>query len=199
MKKILAATFLLLCSTQLAQSDTCRDKFISIVTDQTPKGPIKTDATTKLDSGVVMKNKFYQTELDHWMSEGVEPKGMPWTLSYKHAMYTSVDKGKTWKKLKALDSEKARQDAWNNLVEEAKSTKNTLCGEEEIDGVVYDWVEGEYSSHLNAKAEYRNKYWVNRQTKWVTKAIYEVTGAKYKSTVSQLIEKAPDLSLPIPE
>lgn len=182
----------------IASAGECRDRFMEITSDTTPKGPVKMSVTSNFNDTFIMKSNYFEFELDHWMNEGLEPKGMPFTLAYNHAMYNSYDKGKTWKKVDGLDAEKARRESVILLVDELKSTNNAVCGEEEIDGVIYDWVEADYSSLQFENTKYYKKYWIERKTGWLAKIRNKIITKNDTNLVIRIIEKAPDLTLPKP-
>lgn len=182
----------------IASAGECRDRFISILTDVAPKGPLKMIVTSHLNGATTMKSEFLQMGLDHWLNKGIEPQGMPSTLAYNHSMYNSFDNGKSWRKKSDLDAEKARRDSLKLLSEEVKSTRNAICGEVKIDGIAYDWVEADYNSLRDKETKYHNKYWINKETGWLAKTSNQIDNPNYKTLVIQTIDKAPNLSLPKP-
>lgn len=199
MNLITATTIVLICSNTVVLANECREKFITIAADATPKGPLKMVVTSFLNGKKTMKSNFFQLHVDHWLNEGLSPKGMPSTLAYQHSMYNSFDNGKSWKKVGDLDAEKGRREGLKQLMEDVKTTSNATCGEEVIEGVSYNWVEADYNSLKDEKTKYHNKYWTIAKTNWLAKTSSQIINPNYKTLVIQTIEKAPNLSLPTPK
>ena len=74
----------------------------------------------------------------------IEPANGQWTLVHDDVMFTSSDKGATWKKLRALDSANNADQLRRNMEEAAATVKDAACGTEAIDGVAHDTVEASY-------------------------------------------------------
>lgn len=118
MKSIVSAFMMFIAFADFSLATECRDKFISITTDVKQKGPLKMLVTSYLNGKKTMESNFFQAGLDHWLNEGISPKGMPSTLAYSHSMYNSFDSGKSWKKVGKLDAEKGRREAFKQLLED---------------------------------------------------------------------------------
>ena len=145
------------------------------------------------------ENYHYSVGTDHWMTEMLKPSTMAWSLVYKNTMYTSPNKGKSWKKIRTLDSEQNKKDTTRNLVENAKTTHNAVCSEEELEGIMHDTVEADYKTLQAFKTDNHHKYWISRKTGRVTKAFYKMKGKGFESLTTQIIEPTPGLTLPTPE
>ena len=191
------ATFLI--SAGSAFADDCRDRFIKLLTVGNDEGPVKIHVTQEIKGAPASKNVFYQVTTGHWMTEMVEPATQDWVLTYDNTMYTSSDKGESWKKIRTLDSENNEEVARKNLTENSATTRNAVCGQEEVDGVLHDTVEADYDTLQNFKTENHFKYWVHPETGWITKATYLVKGQGFESFTTQLPTPAPGLELPTPE
>ena len=144
MKMIFATIASLLVSVQSAQSDTCHDKFVHFLAGYKGFFPSKNHVVTMPKGGKTSTNKFYMTKIGHWMTEMVDPPSS-WTLAYNNTMYTSSNKGKTWKKIRSMDSAKNNENTIRDQLKNAETVKNAKCGEEEYKGVMHDTVEAEYS------------------------------------------------------
>lgn len=197
MKPAIAAILIVLTALP-ASAETCRDKFVKLFTDRSSKGGVKIHVTQEIKGGMTMKNYNYQAGADHWMTEMIEPANMQWTLVYNNVMFTSSDKGKTWKKIRALDSAHSQEATQKKLNEAAATIANAKCGTEEIDGVLHDTVEADYD-YPAYKSSHHDKYWINPDTGWISKSAMKTTQASFESLTTQLIEPAPDLKLPTPK
>ena len=195
-KTILLAAALLHLGGSVAMADACLDRFVEILTDRSDKGPVKAHVIQENAGAPAMENYHYSTSRDHWMTETIKPAGMAWSLGYKNVLYTSTDKGKTWQRVRTLEDEQSTLKA---LRENARTARNAVCGKEDLDGVSHDTVEGDYTYRQNLKIEYHNKYWIDPETGFIRKSVYTFTAKNFKGRVVQLMEKAPGLSLPVPE
>ena len=191
---VILAAAALLASTQFSVAETCQEKFVRLLVDGNANVPTKIDIVTEPKNGAVTKNEFFYQKTGHWMTVMTEPV-QPITLAYNNTMYTSSDKGKTWKKIRSMDSEKNEKIGRENRVENAKTVKNAVCGEEELDGVMHDTVEAEFTNMQFNKSQNRYKYWINRETEWITKVVYH---SQY-SVTTQVISPDPDMALPTPK
>ena len=86
-----------------------------------------------------------------------------------------VGQGKSWQKVRTLDSAQNTDEATKKREDDAKSARNIACGEEEIDGVVYDVVEGDHTATAGMTLENHNKYWVARDSGWIARASYNTS------------------------
>lgn len=189
------AALLLFAFTIPVSAETCRETFVRLLTDKAEKGPVKIYVTQEIKGGPTTKNYNYQAEPGHWMTEMIEPADMMWSLVYDNAMYTSTDKGKTWTKVRTMDSSENEASTENTMAEAAKTVANESCGEEEIDGVMHQTVEADYEIPAY-QTKHHQKYWVHPETGWISKAVTETSQQGFASVSTQVIEKAPDLELP---
>lgn len=181
-----------------SQAESCREKFTRLFTDRADKGPVKIHVTQQTVGGPTMKNYNYQAGDGHWMSEMIEPANMQWTLVYNNVMFSSSDKGKTWNKIRALDSQQRKEDVQKGLEKTAATAANFACGSEDLDGVKHETVEADYTNP-KYKTEHHEKFWLNPNTGWISKSTLKTKQGAFESFVTQLIEPAPNLDLPKPE
>ncbi|MEM7636386.1 MAG: hypothetical protein AAF299_17600 [Pseudomonadota bacterium] len=199
MRLTLAASVILLATTKPGLADPCKEKFAQLLIHGNGPHPVTIRITTEPKGGKVSRNDFFFKATGHWMTVMTEPSNQPITLAYNNKMYTSADKGKSWKKVREMDSEKNRLDTIRNQEENAKTIKNATCGEEMLDGVAHDTIEADFDTVQQYKSSNHYKYWVNRESGWITKVTYDSKSAGYESFTTQLLEKTPDLKLPMPE
>lgn len=193
-----AALALLVVSVAPSLAESCQDRFVRLMMDGNGNEPVKIHVTQEITGAPASRNIFYRLSPAHWMTEMVEPAGMPWTLEYANVMYTSADGGKTWTKVREMDSQKDDDVARAAREENAKTVRNAVCGEEAIDGVMHDVVEADYDTLQAFKTENHFKYWIARDSGFIVKAVYAMKGNGFESRSTQRIERAPDLTLPTP-
>jgi hypothetical protein len=182
-----------------AQADACLDRFKSILINGNGDEPVKIHAIQAIKGAPETTNNFYMRGPDHWMTEMLDPAGQPWVLAYNNVMYTSADQGKSWTKLREMDSAQNKDAALEARKENAETAKNAACGQEELDGVTYDTVEADYRVVQALKTDNHNKYWLDTESGYIAKAIYHVKADNFESTITQTMEPAPDLTLPMPK
>ncbi len=199
MRPALAALAILLATTYPALAETCHEKFVRLMVGGNGDKPVKIRVTQESKGAKPSENDFFQQKTGHWMTVMIEPAGQPWVLTYNNIMFTSADEGKSWQKIRTFDSEQNDESARNDRRENAKTVRNAVCGEEMLDGVAHDTVEADFNVVQTYKSENRYKYWVNRETAWISKATYRTKGEGYEGFSTQIIVSAPDLSLPTPE
>ncbi len=193
-RPVILATALLLASTQFSLAESCHEKFVRLLIGGNSKQPTKIDIVTEPKNGPISKNEFFYQKTGHWMTVMAEP-AQSITLAHNNTMYTSSDKGKTWKKIRSMDSEKNEKIGRENRVENAKTVKNAVCGEEELDGAMHDTVEAEFTNMQAGKSESRHKYWIHKETKWMSKAVYH----SKSFVITQVMSPDPDMALPTPK
>ena len=199
MKLTFAVSVLLVASVTPGFANPCQEKFAQLLVHGNGDRPSIIRITTEPKGGQVSKNDFFFKTTGHWMTVMTEPANQPVTLAYNNKMYTSSDNGKSWKKVRDMDSEKNRLDNIKNQEANAKTIKNAVCGEELLDGVMHDTVEADFDTVQQYKSSNHYKYWVNRKTGRIAKSTYDSKSSGYESFTTQIIEDAPDLTLPMPE
>ncbi len=198
MKALLATACALALGTQPAAADACLERFVRILTDVSEKGPVKIRVTQQYKGAPATENVHYGLSSAHWMTQMVKPANAPWSLGYRGALYTSSNKGKTWKKVRALPTP-TPEERLKALMKNARTARNARCGTEMLDGAPHDTVEGDYTFQGNMKIEYHHKYWITPETGFIRKAVYSFRARAISGHITQLIEKAPGLALPTPE
>ena len=181
-----------------ATADECLDRFVKILTDVSEKGPVKIRVTQQYKGAPAMENMHYSLNSGHWMTKMLKPASAPWSLGYRSVLYTSTDRGKTWKKARVMQGQ-SPQAKLKALQENAKTARNARCGQETLDGAAFDTVEGDYTHQQGMKIEYHNKYWIRKDDGFIRKAVYTFKARNISGRTTQLINKAPDLTLPRPE
>lgn len=187
-----------LLAMQPALAETCQEKFVRLLqASQELSVPTKKVVVTEMKNGPTMTNENYWLAPDHTMTTMKEPPG-PWMLIHGKTMYTSMDEGKTWSKLRMVD-EAATQNHMDAL---AATVSNAVCGEAVLDGVTHDLVEADYTMGEGANlTNIHDKYWVSRDDEFIPKSetSMKMEANGFESFVTQTIEKAPDLVLPVPD
>ncbi|MGI9352916.1 MAG: hypothetical protein ACR2O3_15240 [Rhizobiaceae bacterium] len=198
MRIVFATMVAVLFSGKFVLANECHDRFVDLLINGNEKGPVTIQVTQEVKGAPVSKSVFYQAVTGHWMTEMVEPENQDWVLTYNDTMYTSSDKGKSWNKIRTLDSANNEEVSRKNLVENSATARNAVCGQEEIDGIQHETVEADYDTLQNFRTENHFKYWINPETGWITKATYLVKGQGFESFTTQFPVPAPDLELPMP-
>lgn len=198
MKKIFAVCLLSALWVQPVMAESCKEKFVRLMVYGNEGQSAKIHIVSEPGGGAKSENDFWIKSPDHYMTL-VEKPSSQWVLAYKNNMHFSLDKGKSWKKLRAIDTAKNRQNSIKNLKENSKTVENAVCGEGAYKGVVHDTVEGDFKSVQGLKSNNHYKYWVDRKTGLIVKATYQTRAKNFDSLTTQTIEPAPDLKLPMPE
>lgn len=175
----------------------CREKFARYFVNRTKMTGVKIHVTQQIKGAPTTENWNYQLGPGHWMSEGIKPANLPWTLVHDNVMYSSSDKGKSWKKVRTLDSAQRASDVEANLKATIATAKNFACGTEEIGGVAHEKIAADYAM-TKYKTDHRDTYWVNPKTGWIAKATTKTVGKGFEMFITQVIEAVPDLKLPTP-
>jgi len=199
MRTVTAAIVLSLAAVQPGVAETCQERFTRLLIDGNGDDPVKIHVTQEIKGGATSKNYFYQRVPGHWMTEMIEPADQDWALTHDNVLYTSSDKGKSWKKARAVDSAATAKASKESLMESAKTVTNAACGQEELDGATYDTVEADFETLRGFKTKNHYKYWVDPASGYISKATYDVKAKGFESFTTQLVAPAPDLTLPTPE
>lgn len=199
MKSVLLCIGLLVLALQPASAETCHETFVRLMISGNGEKPAKIHVTQEIKGSKPSINEFYYAKLGHWMTKMIDPANQGWSLGYNDGLFTSSDKGKTWKKISTMDSQKNKENQDKNLRENAKTAKNASCGEEELDGAPHQTVEADFKTLQGSKTDNHYKYWVNKETGHIAKATYHTKGGAFESFTTQLIEPLTDLALPTPD
>ena len=197
MKKIFVAA-LTLAFCVPAAAETCHEKFVRVYTDRNDKGPRKILLIQEIKGAKPTKNYNYSDGSGDWMTEMIEPPNAPWSMVRGNILYTSSDKGKTWKKIRTMDSGSSAEAVAKKLAAAAATVKNAVCAEEELDGAMHETVEADYEQPA-FNTSHHDKFWIDPQSGWITKSVGRTSQAGFESLVTQTIEKTPDLKLPTPD
>lgn len=198
MNRLVAMIVFIVLAAQPAIAETCREKFVRLTKVGNGEVPARLKITTEMKKGGITKNEFWFVSSDHYMTivPGAKPQ---WVLGYNNTLFFSTNQGKSWKKLRSMSTKKNKENTRRDQAENAKTVKNEVCGKEEIDGVMYDTVEADIRILQNVNTDYRNKYWIDPKTNLAVKAVYNSKSKKFGSITTQIIERDPDLKLPMPK
>lgn len=198
MKPAVAAAGLLLGTIQAGMADPCHDRFVELYMQLDQGMPTKTFVTTAFKGAPPMTNDFLYLNNDHHMSVPINPP-QAWVLTYRNVMYQSSDEGKSWAKVRDLDASQNAEGALAAKAENAKTIRNATCGTEEIDGVAHDTLEADLTVSQGMVTENHYKYWVRPDDGFIVKATYDTRAPNFEMAITQMIEKAPGLKLPMPK
>lgn len=199
-REIAVAGALLACATG-ALAETCEEKFVRLLGEGKPdSGPVRLHIFQELKGYPKSENYYYSMGNDVMagMQEPIEPKNGMWTLFLDNKMYTSMD-GKVWTFGRVLDAQSDPEAVAETQRKDAKTSVNIVCGEEDLDGVPHETLEGDYNSSGLQGAVVHTKYWINRETQWMSKNYIQSNANGIESHWTEIIEPWPDLVLPNPE
>ncbi|WP_305987934.1 hypothetical protein [Roseibium sp. MMSF_3544] len=192
------AALVLAALSQPVLADDCSDRFTEIYMQLDQGVPTKTVATTQFKGAPATVNDFLYLSQDHHMTVPTEPAG-PWVLTYQNVMYQSADEGKSWAKVRDLDSAQNADGAIAAKKTNAATIRNAECGEDTVDGVALERVAADLTVSQGMVTENRFTYWLSRDDGFIVKAVYETTAPNFEMVTTQTIEPAPELSLPTPQ
>ncbi|MCG6859303.1 MAG: hypothetical protein LJE67_14685 [Salaquimonas sp.] len=197
MKNVLVAA-VLLASVQPCLAETCQEKFVRVMTERNSSSePVRIHVTQEIVGGMKSANWNLQDGKGNWRTEMIDPETMPWSMVVDNVLYSSSDKGATWKKEREMDTGASPETVAAMLAERAKSVRDAECGEEELDGAMYETVAAGYD--MNGGYEVQDKYWINPDTGFIPKLVTKMKGSGFESLSTQLIEPAPGLEITKPE
>lgn len=183
-----------------AFADPCEDRFAELLINGNQEmGPVRIHITQEIVGGTTSLNYHHSDGDGNGMTEMIDPAGDPWSLFLGDKMFRSDDKGKTWSYINSFDAEKSRTDMKSAMTTDLSSASGVMCGEEDMDGVSHEVVEGSYLSSMLSGGAIYTKYWVNPENGWVVKSYSHIQSGGFESKTTQLIEPSPDLVLPKPE
>ena len=196
MKLSILTTALILSATQPVVAKFCQDKFVDLMINGNSGKSTTIHLTTKFKGSPEQKNDFLYLSYKHHMTVISQPSSQ-WVLTHNNNMFMSTDKGKSWSKVRSVDTQANHNNSKRDTLENSKSAKNAKCSEENHNGSMHDTVEGDVTIGQSVNADYHFKYWVNRDTNFIVKQTQETE--KYSMFVTQIIEETPDMVLPMPE
>jgi len=144
------------------------------------------------------KNDFLYLNADHYMTVPTSPAG-PWVLGYRNVLYQSPDEGKTWEKIREMETGQNAEQARADKLANAKTIRNATCGEEELDGETVAVVAADITVSQGMVSENRYTYFVRSSDGFIVKAVYDTKAPGFEMVTTQEIEKDPGLTLPSPE
>lgn len=178
-------------------ADPCQDRFTELYLQADQGIPTRTAATTGFKGAPPTKNDFLYLSADHYMTVPTSPPG-PWVLGYNNVLYQSADEGATWQKIRDMDTganaDQARADKETN----AQTIREAICTEESLAGQPVEVVSADITVSQGMVTENRYTYFVRKSDGFIIRAVYDTTAPNFEMVITQDIEKAPDLSLPVP-
>lgn len=180
-----------------ALADECRDEFIRLMTERNTDAPTKILVTQEIKGGMKTVNWNYQDGKGNWMSEMVEPANAQWSMGLDNVLYSSTDQGKTW--VKVRDMEEQNEAHQTSLDERAETVENAVCAEAELDGIAHRTVEADYKMLGSFEADINDRFWVNAETGYITRLDTQMKSSAFESSITQVMEPAPDLEFPKPQ
>lgn len=196
MRFVIAAAVLMAASGP-ALADPCQDRFTAVYMQMDQGGPVTAFITTEFKGAVPMTNDFYYLSQDHSMAVPIEPP-LPWTMTYKTGFYQSADQGKSWTKVRDLDPAQGAGTVLADKKTNAATIRNAACSQEDVDGVVMDRLEAKLTVSQGMVTENHYIYWVRPLDGFIARARYETKAPSFEMAITQTMEKAPDMELPVP-
>jgi hypothetical protein len=198
MKSGQLAVILVLASGQAAFADPCQDRFTELYLQLDQGVPTRTAVTTAFKGAPESKNDFLYLNADHYMTVPTSPAG-PWVLSYENVLYQSADEGKSWEKIREMETGQNADQARADKLANAQTIRNATCGEEELDGEAVEVVAADITVSQGMVTENRYTYFVRRSDAFIVKAVYDTKAPNFEMVTTQEIEQDPELTLPSPE
>ncbi|MGE0232657.1 MAG: hypothetical protein AB7O39_11025 [Flavobacteriaceae bacterium] len=201
MKPLLPALLALAISAPAAWADDCADRMAELHMQSMHRENLVVVVTTALpDYGSSLKDEFrYATDGDYMI---MPMSDNPWTLYRGGVLYQSLDKGKSWKRLRSLDKAEMDEAAASELKEyqeQVGSIQNAVCRDKIIKGVNYETVQAEMKVRLPEPTEMRTIYQVSRADGTIVRSISLITSDGLRTLVDERRTPAPGLTLPEPE
>jgi len=198
MKSATAAAILFTGSLQAALADPCQDRFAELYLQLDQGIPTRTAVTTAFKGAPPTTNDFLYLSQDHYMTVPTSPAG-PWVLGHDNVLYQSADEGKTWEKIREMDTAGNADQARADKEANAATIRNAACGEEDFNGETVDVIAADITVSQGMVTENRYTYWVRRGDGFIVKAVYDTKAPSFEMVTTQVIEQAPELTLPVPE
>ncbi len=187
-------------STSAVLADECHDRFSELlVNGSAQEGPLRLYITQEIVGGKTSLNYHHSDGNNNGMTEMIDPEGDPWSLFIGDNMYSSTDKGQSWKLINTWDAEKSRNDMKAALTKDSADAKDISCGQDEIDGKQHDVIKGTYTSSMTGGATIAQTYWVDPSTGWLAKSYSHYQSEHFESKTTQVVQPATLMELPSPE
>lgn len=184
-------------SPQLALAETCEERFASLLVEGNGDVPVEITITQEIVGGMKSTNLFRSNGHKQWMSEMIDPPNLPWSMVRDNVMYSSSDQGKSWSKVRDVDSEKEFANSRAMLEKDAATIRDVNCAEDTIDGETFEHVTGTYTSSAMQGAEAVNAYWVNADG-WIARHTSKIDSPSFKMNYEQVLEKRDSVDIPAP-
>jgi hypothetical protein len=197
MRAVFLATTMMLATAAGAQADACRDRFVRYFEGSLDGRPGQSVITTRQGS-TTTENVFIFVSRDHHMFKPVNPPNMPWTLTYRGAMYTSADQGRSWTKAHSFDPDEQHAQALAAIRAQTQSARDVVCGTETLDGDVHDTFEAHMTMEGSMRVEMHNRYWVSRATGQATRTVSTSRFGGTEMETTQTWRPLGDATLPVP-
>ena len=184
-----------------AQDEACMARFKELVADGNPdRGPVRIHVQQTVGNQQT-ENYFYSagSGSGDGLMEPLSNMGDMWVLFRNKKMFTSNDAGKTWAFGRDMDDASQPEAYKAQVRKDLETAAKVACAEEALDGVAHDTIEGVFNSSALQGASTFNKYWINRETGWLTRYVSSSDSGAGKFEVTQTIEPWPDLKLPDPK
>jgi hypothetical protein len=174
-------------------AETCHEIFVRLLDKGNGNMPTKSIAVQQTGKAQPTRNYHYHSGRDDWMSVAIEPDNGWATLVVADVMYSSKDKGKTWKKVRKVDTQSHKAAGEKTKKDALTTVKNAVCGKEVLNKVEHITVEADFE-YRQYKSSYHQKYWVHPKSGWISKSHMQSNGF----SAIQTMEPMPDLKLPKP-
>jgi hypothetical protein len=187
-----------LLSPSAAVADPCRESLVREMSRPMKGQASKSTITTVTSGQKPMINYHFSNGSGDWLTQVIDPPGMPWSLAVGDVLYASSDKGKTWKKVRELnDPGHDPEVVLKQQADVARSAQNIACGFEEIDGVRLEKFEGDLV-YPQMNMTTRQTLWIHPATRQAVKTFSVMRMSGMETAVTQSIEYLSDLTLPKP-
>lgn len=188
---------LVLMASGAAQADACRERLVRYL-EGAPDGRPGHSLITIEQGATTTQNEFIFVSRDHHMFKSVSPPNLPWTLTYRGAMYSSADQGRSWTKVHSFDPEAQHAAAVAAIKAQARSATGVVCGTETLDGVVHDTFEARMTMEGPVRVEMHNRYWVSRESGAATRTVSASRFSGTEMLTTQLWRPLGSTTLPVP-
>jgi hypothetical protein len=182
-----------------AIGDDCKARFVKVMTDRSQAGASRSHFTTVTSGQKPMVSINHKAANGDWMTEMVEPAGIPWSLGVGTVLYASTDKGRSWTKVRDMtdpghDPEAVRRD----VADAVAAATNVVCGTEELGGARHEKLEADVA-YPKMGMTVRQALWVHADTRRVMKSWQRLRMGGTETEITETLEHLPELMLPRPQ
>lgn len=196
--RMAATALMVLAGAQAAAANDCAARIAGLLTGSLDPQPTRARIVTETKGQPAVENEMLMRSWEHYLYKPVSPQG-PWLLTFDGVTYQSADEGGSWTKAYEFDKEETRRTGIAMVEGQAASIRNAVCGEEKIDGVVYDTLRAAMTNPPPHTFEISSQYWVEKATGFVARAETLMKSESFESLTRQNWQPAPDLELPLPK